>query len=479
MMRSKTSCFNKTILIFDIKGLIPAVVVFTLLYMLLVCAPLFGQRDTETIRSMVTDVLHTLSSPSWIAVFSIVFSVYVFGYLYKRNSSYMLHALPVSRMAHFISHYVAGFVCLLAFTLICYAIVFAVGVVPYGASGILTSFVETLSELIFFYGLAVFVVNVCGSIFLSVVTYGVINLIWFFVNVFASLISYVFSYDPIITSQNNSLLMYNVFDGTEFLFPWLFFTKRVGAYSELSDMTGVVLMIIPGIVFSVLALLLYKSRKIEKTGEIVAFDWCKVVFRVIFTLCCSGMVSGWAFIPVANYSYSFVAGMAGKLLTILAMLVGGALGFVISEMILRKSVHIFKSGRIPWLQGIITMACLFVFVTLIYFDAFGQRRLPDKESVYCAEVSVLGENGSDSQTQIDDAEELSALMDRLNECASDKELLSYNEKVDREEVDQIGRMLHIRLMIRGKTTVGSMVLEIYLDSEHEQKYMSWMQSYLN
>ena len=122
------------------------------------------------------------------------------------------------------------------------------------------------------------------------------------------------------------------------------------------------------IVFLLGAYILYRKRKLEAYGEVIAFSWLKPVFIGIISVIASIL------------SYFYFVGALGKS-GVLWILPFGVIGTVVSWMISKKSISIkgiMKPVLIYLLAGL-------AFVCVIHFDLTGfERRVPsifDIESV--------------------------------------------------------------------------------------------------
>ena len=468
-MRSKISCFNKTLFKMDVKGMIAAIAVMSIIVLGMIIIPNFyvlshtSQSDklmvtSDVIRSMVD----TLVNPVFIATICIVLATMIFAYGYNKRSSYMLHSMPIGRLEHFGSHCLAGLVTIISIEIICYVPLFIVA----GGYGFLYTYVflgmlETFVEILYFYALAVFCVVVCGYAFLSVVTFGVLNMIWWFINMVLSIFHYVLLYDPIVINYGSGA-GFVFFEGTDFLFPAKFFAEVSNALSiafdaQTVDGVGrfmhVLWMIFPAVFLYVVSAILYKRKKLEKVDEMVAFDWCKVVFRVLFTVCMSGLASCGAVLVTGSFG-SIADDRTGVITIIIVLIcVGGALGFMISEMLLQKTVHIFRSRKIAWIQGTASLGAVLVYVVILATGTIGPQKLPDPDRVECISIDCYSMQGGDESYILDAAvepEAVKALAEKQKELINDKDLIE-SAKKDREiSSDPIEGQVHMRLITESR-----------------------------
>lgn len=491
-MRLKTSCFNSNLFCHGLKSQLPTALGLILLFFATEFIPAMMElsyssrlaggdvnevaEGTSRMNGVIRQMMDMLTNPVLIGAISILVAVTLFWYMYSRRSSYMLHAMPVSRMAHFISRSLAGVTILLAIAIICYGSVFClVGFSEYswfmGAIGL--CFVETLVEILFFYSLALFVTMVCGNFFLAIVTYGVINLLWFFVNMAASFMHYMLLQHPIVTSYGRPV-PFAMYENMTPLFPVYFFMRChdsleiSNVYKNVSNagrMLSCLYMLIPAVLLFFLAALLYKNKRIEKTGEMVAFDWCKVVFRVLFTVCSGGLLVGGVFFTMINmfvFDYENMFGMT--VLVLVLMIIGGVIGFFVSEMLLKKTVHIFKGKKIPFLQGAVPLALMVLYVILLSTHVLGPKLIPDAEDV--VEIRISGDMLDSDLTVFrdQDPELVETLVGEFKDFANDPEYISAEERIRTGQADELAWFRVI--LMEGGT---SAYLNFYCETDEQKQ----------
>ena len=120
-----------------------------------------------------------------------------------------------------------------------------------------------------------------------------------------------------------------------------------------------------GTVFAGLALLLYRKRRMETAGDIVAIEGLKPVFKVCASL--AGALGLASFLTDTLY-YVDTSGIKGLATLCLLMVIGGIIGWFIAQMLVEKSIRVFDHG---W-KGIGAMRLVFVvFLCAGEFDWFG------------------------------------------------------------------------------------------------------------
>ena len=113
------------------------------------------------------------------AVVSITTAVLVFGYLYRKVSAYATHSLPLSRTVLFCSHFAAGFLIITVPYLLTFLVTGIINIV-YGlgmGTAVFAAFLRVLIMILFFYSLSCAVTMVSGSSGMSILIYGVLNIL--------------------------------------------------------------------------------------------------------------------------------------------------------------------------------------------------------------------------------------------------------------------------------------------------------------
>ncbi|MCR4604794.1 MAG: hypothetical protein K5639_02235 [Eubacterium sp.] len=375
-MKSKTSFFNKTLFLEDMRRQIATIVWTVLIFGVFVFIPSLVRHG----GSLTRDTLYLLTFPYMIAAVCLVMTLTVFAYLFKKKNSYMLHSFAPKRIAHFISHGLAGLCTLFIMTLLVYVMVFIMNNNNYNLIVIIRCLINTLIQILFFYSLALVIVLVCGNMVIGAITFAVVNFFWYFINIFAAVMHNAVKFCFLEPYRNYSSFGWNMFEDLDMLFPMYFFAKRQPASVEGyvqhivdGDFGGItsfscLWMLIPTVLLFVAAAFLYKYRKLENTGDIVIFGWSKVVCRVMFTIGGAGIVAGGIAAPVASEPIESILeylGTGGIALLILPIIIGGFIGFIVSEMLLQKTVHIFKGKKIPpFIQGAIPVALMSAYVVI-------------------------------------------------------------------------------------------------------------------
>lgn len=376
-MKSKKSLCNNTLLKQDLHRFMPAMLLNTILLQLLITLPAFtslysysrqSHIDLQDLAQIMINALNGLSFPGIAMIVGLIYSILLFSYLNKEKEAYNLHALPIRRETMFFSHYIAGLVFMtipVAITMVLLFIMnaaFHVGL----PTIMLVTFLETMIENVFFFSLGCIVMMLSGNNIICIIVYFILNACVPVFSLFSQEIRGIYIYGL----NNNS---YWKEEYVNILTPILYFTNHVTKYAyhdgepvaanfsqlyDLENFIPVVLYLIPAIIFIFLAVVLYKKRHIEEVGELMVFPFAKSIFRIVFTIYASMLlviiVETTSIEPIIKdltYSQHFP-------IVLVLMILCGFVAYILSNMILSRSVHVLK--KTSFLSCAILIACMVI-----------------------------------------------------------------------------------------------------------------------
>lgn len=389
-MKSMTSCFNNTVFKKDLRLFWPLEVIAFLVMQIVVVFPLLAHS---------TNIGHTYSgleqrkyymvcnfcniSNQWYIVafaagFSLVAALLVFQYLNRQQAAFMIHSMPLCRKTLFVTHFLGGLLLAAVPMLILVAelaVVSAVSELHLGLM-VLSFGIEILVMVLFFYSIAVLLVMMSGNMIISSLMYVVLNVVVYGFNMLLNEYAVLFVYgeaDNLMYLGEMDTFLHKVFSilSPPLSFYNILLRQRVYEVEEnyydivnLNDLpvvafqwqsvleTAVYLM--PAALFILLAFILYKKRKIERVGDLLVFNFTKVVYRTVFCACGS-LIVAYALCKVVEILF------AGQMtygvyyyIGIFLLGLGVVFCYVICDMILEKTVRI--RGKLSFFQmGIITV----------------------------------------------------------------------------------------------------------------------------
>lgn len=409
-MRSKTSCFNGTLFRKNLSRYWPlwglasfggAMFPLAMLVNLLhdgfrLWSPLETRQAYYTVLSYGVPVISI--------VYAILCAMAVWSYLYNARSVGMMHTLPIRREGLFVTNVLSGLTMM---------------AIPYTVTGVLTVLVTMLSggfepvgvlvtvlgvmgESLFFFGLATFCAFVVGNVFMLPALYGLLNFIAVLTDFMVNLLAQGFCFG-LNSSYSGTVewlspvvyLVQKISPNNTYETQWV--TDRLGGQRYERDvLTSVTLengwliaaYAAAGAALLGLAWLLYRRRRSESAGDVVAVGWMKPVFR--YGCAAYSAILGGRLLYALLWD-SFQSGRYFTVLPmILCMIAGGAIGYYAASMLLAKTPRVFKT---TW-KGMLAVAlgCA-ALCGAMKCDLFGvTRRVPTPDSVKLVNVYAAGSN---------------------------------------------------------------------------------------
>lgn len=382
-MRSGTSCFNTTLLGKNLARFWPIWGVYALSWLLLLPVGILLQADYWDAGQARAYPLNLISSGSFALILTFVFGILcamaVFSYLYSVRSVGMLHALPMRREGLFLTNYLSG----LLFLIVPNFAVFLLALVAEALNGavvfssLFVWLVVTCLMSLFFYSFAVFCAMFTGHILALPAFYLILNFLVYALTYLVESIArqFLYGFDGMDWAER----------GATWLTPALKLSQATGINytgegAYFYGLGVVTLYALVGIVLACIALILYRRRQLERAGDVITVGWVRPVFRYGVALC-SAIALGFFFY---NIFYTLLPRNAWTLLV--WMLLWGAAGCFIAEMLLRKRFWVFKDS---WKGCVVFLACLVAFIGAMELDLLGfERRVPAANQVQ--EVYIHG-----------------------------------------------------------------------------------------
>ena len=424
-MQFGTSYFNKTLFAKHFARFWPIWGLYGLIWT--VCLPLgilAGSRSGWMAADARVLPLNYLDTTGWFsaatllaAVFGLLAAMAVFSYLYSARSVSLFHALPLRREGLFLTSYLAGlgFLILpnLAVFLLALAAEAACGAVVF--SSLFTWLVVSSLLGLFFYSFAVFCAMFTGHILALPAFYVVLN------GLAAGL--------AVLFGQMAHEFLFG-FDGAAWLSgiaTWLspilccppagwssppspMPPAQVGDYASayFTGLGYVALYALVGVALAALALAVYRRRQLETAGDVVSVSWVRPVFKYGVAFC--------AAVALGETLYSLFSALLprGAWGLLLMLLLWGAAGYFVAEMLLRKKFWVFRGS---WKGCVVLLCCLTAAMCLMEFDVTGfERRVPDPARVQSVSLDA------GSTAPYDDANGQGLLLDGPEDIAAVTEL---------------------------------------------------------
>ncbi len=427
-MASATSCFNSTLYKKTMARFWPLWAGYALIWAFALPLNLCSQYmdwsrwggESPAIRAAnwaLSTPIEVLQPGVWLsALFGVLSAMAVFGYLYASRSACWFHALPMRREALFTTQYLAG----LSFALLPQAAIALMTlaaellVVPSYAWGLAfqvlgTWFLVQSAVALFFFSFAAFCAMFTGHTLALPVFYGILNIlvmsVFDLVCMLMASFLYGFDYNPSIVPLVKFCTP--VFALNEACAPDWSDVSLAGLAAEscpqlasLRAPLTVAGFAAAGVVFALLALLVYRKRHAETAGDVVSVSLVKPLFRCGVSFC-AGLFFG-------TFTAAFFGWDEAIPLT-LCVVVWAVIGCFAAEMLLQKSFRVWK--RWPWAAGM--AGAMVLLCAVLFLDLFGiAKRVPRAEEV--ASLTVSGQIGYPQRSvnlTLDDPEDIRKFVD--------------------------------------------------------------------
>ena len=340
------------------------------------------------VRYFAVDTVRQLATFPTVATtlcFAILAAMAVFSYLYNSRSVAFFHALPLRREDLFLTNYLSG----LSFLVLPAAGVFLLTLLAELALGVLDLrgllvwlLVQVLLSF-FFFSFAVFCAMFTGHILALPAFYGILNglavgLLYLVNQVLAS---FVYGYVDVgrLTELCDWLSpFFRLGNALNVETAWS--VEGAGAdritMIQFHGMGTVFVYALAGAVLTAAALALYRRRHLEGAGDVVTVAWSKPIFKYGVGVCAALSV-GQVF-----YEFFVYALPKGGWPLLGFLLVWGAAGYFVAEMLLQKSFWVFRGG---WKGCVALCLVLTAFIAVMELDLTGyERRIPSPDRVVTA-----------------------------------------------------------------------------------------------
>ena len=462
-MKLRTSCFNGPVFRKNLSRFAPAWILYTLC-LLLGLLMLSAEGVDYWLSYNIAMGIGFMGMVNF--GYAALVAMLLFGDLTNTRLCNGLHALPLRRETWFFTHVLSG----LVFSLIPTVLMTIPAVVAANYSSVTNGWqiplywlLGTNLQYLFFFGLAVFCMMLSGSRIGAAVIYSMVN--------FAAVLAYYVAevvyvpHLPGVVARMEPFLTYcpvammvNVYfiqtrqirdfqgyaaDGSEnYLLRGEFTVTDNWWYLYVCAAIGAALLI--------LALVAYKKRRLERSGDLMATRKLEPVFVTLFSLAAASLMQLMyvAFLGYEGYgSATFLWG-------------GLVIGWFVGLMLLRKSSRVFTLKSFLGLA--LLAAALGISLLLNAMDVFGITRwVPEAAEVKSLRLEMSYMNSVD----LEDPEDIADVL-RLHELASEArlegELGAINTAAELEDGD--GTLIQIDYEMLDGTTRSRQYL-ILIDSE--------------
>lgn len=393
-MRSKISCCNGAVLHKNLTRFAPLWIGYLALWILIVPLAILSQGrmeyfDIPQLQQLVYE--NGLRIGNLInAVYAILMAMALYGWMYQTRSVNTIAALPVRRETMALTNLISALLMSLVPCLLVALLGFgASALVGYPSGRLMLHWLGiVMAEFLFYFGLASFCASIVSQLLALPVIYGLLNFAAVVLNYVTVSVLSTFVYGM----SNSGYAVLGKFSP----FFQIFSRLHASPQTELLDDGSQVIsaytfsgwkylgaIAVVGAVLLVAAVLLFRIRRMESAGDVIAFRPLRPVFKYCVTASCS-LVLG---VLAATLFFSGYHGPTLPVMT-LCLLAGGFVGYFASEILLKKTFRVFRK---EWIGFGAFAACLLLAIALMEFDAFGfERYVPDVDEVESVTVSFSG-----------------------------------------------------------------------------------------
>ena len=308
-------------------------------------------------------------------IMAILAAMAVFSFMYSSRSTGLIASLPVRREAIFGSAWLGGVFAVLASNLVIALLTFLFSLGATESTALALKAVciwlgVYSMQFILFYGIASLTAVMTGSIAVLPILYIIFN---FLIVGMEAIIRLDFScliwgmsngsFDCVLDFLSPLFYMVGSFvPDVEYNTPYVADTlgsllDRECVAVTYSHWLPTVIYCLVGLIFSAAALMVFRKRRMESAGDVVAVRCMHPVFKYGVTVCsalCGGLLLYTVLFAL------FESRSASVFIMILSMIIFAFIGYFGAKMLLEKSFHVFRGS---WV-GFIVVCCLCAVFTL-------------------------------------------------------------------------------------------------------------------
>lgn len=374
-MKSKMSFFNKGIVFDDIRRFGWISIAYTLILFFLVPLKILMITSSEqaygsgqTYREIIKKIFYYINTAQglFVAIVPVLLGIFLFRYMQEKNSSDMIHSLPIRRSVLYRSHVAFGIVSLL------------IPVIVIGSISIVLNKTLDLGQYYRIYDVIQWIgitllfdmLFFLSSVFLGMVVGS---------SVMQGVLTYIFLFLPlgltILLTENLKIFIYgftyNFNHGISKLSPVARILEGFGNFdisnsNQITSMEIIIYLLICIILYFA-AKPVYNKRRIEAASQTIAFRSLQYIFKYGVAFCSMLLAGAYFYATQGNINW-----------ILFGFFIGSVIGYFVAEMIIKKSIWVFKNIRGYGIYAII----MIVLMMGIKLDITGyENKLPALDNV--------------------------------------------------------------------------------------------------
>ena len=394
-MKSKTCCCNGAVLKRTLFRSMPLWGAYLLCWLIVLPVMILSQNRWHELLNLREYILQVAANSCHLVafVYGLAAAWVSFSFLYHSRSANFFGALPLKRQTLFLTCYLSGLLLSVIPNVLVALLSLLAGLTKgwfVGAELAVWLGAQTLS-FVFYYSFAVVLAMVVGHVAALPGLYVVMNFL-------------VVGLEALIRSLLDSFV-YGMWFSGDFWFDWaspLYYALAEDGpwvqtiWGEQNPMDyvfegwGMLLILAAvGVALAGLAFWFFRRRRMESAGDVIAVRHLKPVFLYGFTFCCSLTLGQLLADMLVNG-----IGTRNFVPVLLCMLAGAFLGYFVGEMMLHKSVRVFRKRH--WANWAVCCVVIVAAMLCVRLDLFGYSRyVPQAQEVTAVGLSYGEEFSED------------------------------------------------------------------------------------
>ena len=386
-MKSRMSCCNPAVLKRTLFRGLPLWGAYLLCWIVAMPVVILSNGNYEEMVYLKDYVLEAAAGSCHIVnfLYGLAVAFVVSSYLYKSRSANFFGALPLRRETMFLTQFAGGILFAVLPNLVISILTFLAGLYWGGNMGLECAiwFAAQFLGFLFYYGFAMVVAMIVGNQIALPLIYGVLNFTAVVVEAIVRELLDIFVHGAWFRSDyffDWASPLYYILSSNEGPRVRNNYVEDVFTSSTFYNWDLLLTYAAVGIAFALIAFFIHKYRRMESAGDVIAVRHLKPVFLYGFTagcgLCIGYFLAGIILQGVRKDNFVPVA---------ICMLVGAFIGYFVGQMMLHRSVRVFRS-RYFANYGVVA-AILLAILLCVRFDLFGYSRyVPDADEVYGVDI---------------------------------------------------------------------------------------------
>lgn len=320
----------------------------------------------------------------WVSAVACILAVMaVFGFLYGTRSCGMIASLPVRRETVFFTCCLTGLLPLLLADVLALLIAVPVAAGHVELRYLLMCFGMMVMANVFFFGFGTFCAMLTGNLVVLPAVYAVLN---FAVGAAEGGARYLLS--RFVYGMTTQVHVLDWLSPALFLWENQWVHEEAGLYT-VNSFYILIAYCAAGLLLMGAALLLYRKRRMETATDAVAVAALKPVFKYCMTFGAALVLAALIYNVLLNTGLLRNLTGAAEAAAVLGLMLAGAfLGYFAAEMLLKKTLRVFRGN---WRGCFVSFGLIAAFVLCFELDLPGfERRLPDLEDVALVNCMVEG-----------------------------------------------------------------------------------------